>query len=248
MMKKFGLLLVILLFVISVFSQEDISFPTDYRRNVVKWNPTPFLLWSNKNINFSYERVLKPNRSFSINAGYFVLPSTGIYDSLKIDVARKNWGLTVSGDYRLYFKKRNKNFAPDGLFWGPYSSFHYTAFENHIEVLKSDGSQGNLDLKANLSIISAGVQLGYQFVIKERFTIDLIFMGPSLSLYSGKIGLSGNLDVDESNEYYQAIRDVLIGKFPFLDELVDKRDFSASGVSSSLGFGLRYMIQVGYRF
>jgi len=246
-MKRIIFLSLAVIFSLISYSQNDTILPEKYNRNVIKWNLTP-MIWSSKNINLSYERVLKPNSSFSINAGYFVLPSTGIYDSLKIGVARNNWGFSVSGDYRFYFKKRNTNFAPDGLYWGPYSSFHYTAFENSIEVSKSDGSLGNLNLRANLSIFSAGVQLGYQFVIKEKFTIDLIFMGPSISVYSGKIGLRGDLNIDENNEYYQAIRDLLIGKFPFLDELVDKRSFSKSGVSTSMGYGLRYMIQLGYRF
>lgn len=232
----------------STYIQNDSTFAPDYKRNVIKWNLTPFLLWSKRNINISYERVLKPNRTFSVNVGYFVLPYTGIYDSLNIQPARKNAGFTVSGDYRYYFKKRNKNHAPDGLYWGPYGSFHYTQFENDILVFDADVAKGTLKLDANISILSAGVQLGYQFVVKERFTIDLIFLGPSLSIYSGKIGLGGDLDVDENNEYYKAIRDALISKFPFLDELVAEGEFSQSGFATNLGFGMRYMIQIGYRF
>ena len=90
-----------------IFAQKKDSLPNDYKRNVIKWNLTPFLLWSKRNINFSYERVLKPNRSFSVNAGYFELPSTGIYDSLNIENTKKKTGFTISGDYRFYFKNRN---------------------------------------------------------------------------------------------------------------------------------------------
>lgn len=232
----------------TTYIQNDSTFAPDYKRNVIKWNLTPFLLWSKRNINISYERVLKPNRTFSVNAGYFVLPSTGIYDSLNIQTARKNSGFTISGDYRFYFKNRNKNHAPDGLYWGPYGSFHYTQFENDILVFDGDIAKGTLNLDANISILSAGVELGYQFVIKEKFTIDLIFMGPSFSVYSGKIGLAGDIDVEGNEEYLKAIRDILISKFPYLDQLIAEGSFSGSGYSTNLGFGLRYMIQIGYRF
>jgi len=232
---------------ISLFSQTDSTFAPDYKRNVIKWNVTPFVLWSRKNINISYERILKPYRSFSVNAGYFELPSTGIYDSLNIKHTDDRGGFSISGDYRFYFKKRNRKHAPDGLYWGPYGSFHYTQFGSEIEVFDGD-IKSTLITDARIAIFGAGVELGYQFVIKERFTIDLIFMGPSLSVYSGKLTLSGDLEIDEDSEYLKAIRDILIKKFPFLPELIDNQEFSTSGVSTSLGFGMRYMIQLGYRF
>ena len=233
---------------LGLFAQQTKELPKDYKRNTIKWNPTPFLIWSSSNLNFSYERVLSPYRSFSVNAGYFVLPSLGVYDSLNIKADRKKWGFSVSGDYRFYFKKRNKLFAPDGLYFGPYGSFHHTEFSNDIEVLHGDIANGNILLDAKLNIFSAGVQLGYQFVIKDRFTLDLILLGPSLSVYSGQLTLGGDLTVDENNEYLQAIRDILLNKYPFLDELSTKGSFTESGVSTSFGFGVRYMIQIGYRF
>lgn len=232
----------------STYVQNDSTFAPNYKRNVIKWNMTPFLLWSKKNINISYERVLKPNRTFSVNAGYFELPSTGIYDSLNITRTNQKGGFSISGDYRFYFKKRNKNHAPDGLYWGPYGSFHYTQFGNEITIFDNDLAQGTLTTDANIAILGVGVELGYQFVIKERLTIDVIFMGPSLSVYSGKITLGGNLDIDEDSEYLKAIRDMLLAKFPFLPDLVAEGEFKQSGFNTNLGFGMRYMVQIGYRF
>ena len=253
--RRIVVLLMILLFSVGLIAQNDIkeakndsTLAPDYKRNLIKWNLTPFLLWSKKNVNISYERTLSPYRSFSVNAGYFVLPTTGIYDSLNIDAAKKSAGFSVSGDYRFYFKNRNTRTAPDGLYWGPYASVHYTEFQNDITVLNTTAATGVLQLDGNMSIFSAGVQLGYQFVIKERFTIDLIFLGPSISMYSGKLGLGGDIDVEGNEEYLQAIRDVLISKFPFLDELVAEGEFTKSGISTNFGFGMRYMFQIGYRF
>ncbi len=252
-MKKGTLFCFIALFVISTtsYGQND-SVVGDSaiilsKRNVLKWNLTP-MIWNVANINLSYERVTSSHGSFSINAGYFVLPSTGIYDSINITRANKKWGFSVSGDKRFYFKKRNRNYAPDGLYWGIFGSFHYYEFENTFEVLNSDIAEGKLKLSGNLGMISAGVELGYQFVLKNNLTIDLIFIGPAISTYQAKLGIEGSLEVDEDSEYVKAIYDVLISKFPAAETLLNEKSIKDNGTLFSLGPGLRYMIQIGYRF
>jgi len=250
-MKKKSLVILLISGFISlnhVCSQDSVQLPADYKKNVVKWNITPFIIWSYRNINLSYERVLKPNRSFSVNAGYFELPSTGIYDSLNIKNTKNKSGFTVSGDYRFYFKNKNINPAPDGLYWGIYSSFHHYQFQNDITVINSTAVQGALDLDAKLNILSFGAELGYQFVIKERLTLDFIFIGPSLSMYNYQVSLQGDLTADEENEYIQGVIDVLYSLFPGLDRLVDEQLVNENGISTSDGFGFRYMFQIGYRF
>ncbi len=252
-MKKSILIIWITLITIttSSFAQND-SIVQDSlfslaKKNVLKWNLTP-MIWSVSNINLSYERVTSPNGSFSINAGYFVLPSFGLYDSINITRANKKWGFSVSGDKRFYFKKRNKNFAPDGLYWGIFGSIHYYDFENNFEIANSDIAKGNLKLNGNFGMISAGVELGYQFVFKNNLTVDLIFIGPSLSSYTAKLEIDGDLKVDEDSEYIKAIYDVIIGRFPGADKLIDEKQIKDNGTLFSVGPGLRYMIQIGYRF
>lgn len=254
-MKKF--ILFILVCILSgalsdSYGQKGYDFPDSvkYKKNVIKWNITPFLLWSKRNINISYERVLKPYRSFSINAGYFELPqfTKKLFDSLEIKNTSKRSGFSVSGDYRFYFKKRNRRMAPDGLYWGVFGSYHYTQFDNTITVVNSPSIQGDLLFGAKLNILGAGLELGYQFIIKERLSIDLIFMGPSLSMYTTKLSLGGDISADEEDEYLQAIYDVLKNTIPGFEQLVQDRNVTASGANISMGFGLRYMIQIGYRF
>ena len=250
-MKKKILFVILILGFTSLnysYSQDSVQLPADYKRNVIKWNITPFLLWSYRNINLSYERVLKPNRSFSVNAGYFELPSTGIYDSLNIKNTTQKWGFTVSGDYRFYFKNRNINPAPDGIYWGIYGSYHHYQFHNEITILNSPTIVGTLDLDAKMNILSFGVELGYQFVIKDRLTVDFIFVGPSMSMYNYQVGLQGDIEADKDDEYLQNTIDVLYNLFPGLNRLVDEKLVDENGVSTSFGLGFRYMFQIGYRF
>ncbi len=254
-MKK--LALVILVCILSgaltdSYGQKGYDFPDSvkYKKNVIKWNITPFLIWGYNNLNFGYERVVKPYQSFSVNAGTFILPqfTKSLFDSLEIKNSSQRSGFTISADYRFYFKKRNKRMAPDGLYWGPYGSYHHTQFETNITVLNNPSIQGDLIFGAKLNIFSAGVQIGYQFIIKERLAVDLIFMGPSLSMYTTKLSLGGAVNVDPDDEYLQAIYDVLKNTIPGFDELVQDGAVTTSGANVSMGFGLRYMIQIGYRF
>ncbi len=217
------------------------------RRNVLKWNITP-LIWNTGNLNLSYERATSRHGSFSVNAGYFELPTTGLFDSLDILKSKKRWGFSVSGDKRWYFKKRNTRSAPDGLYWGLFGSVHFYEFENSFEVTDSEIAKGQLDLTGGFHMFSAGIELGYQFVLKKNITIDLIFIGPSLSTYSINLGIEGDLKVDEESEYVKAIYDVLVARFPGAKTLLNEKEINNNGTLFSVGPGLRYMIQIGYCF
>ena len=255
-MKKIflsGIVVVLLFLSLPSSAQKGYAFPDSvhHYKNVIKWNLTPFLLWDKRNVNIGYERVLSPFRSFSVNAGYFVLPELfkGLTDSLEIESSNKKSGFSISGDYRFYFKNRNKRMAPDGLYWGIFASYYYYQFENDVTVINSPVIQGNLQFGAKINIMNAGVELGYQFVLwKDRMTIDLIFMGPSLSMYAKNFTLGGDITVDEEDEYIQAIYDILSSTIPGFNQLTQEGKMSSSGVNFSMGFGLRYMIQVGFRF
>lgn len=249
MIKKGVFIVFCVLWMVPLQAQTDTTtFPSGWKRNAIKWNMTPYILWSSRDMNFSYERVLKPYRSFSVNVGYFELPISGYqYDTLYFSSGNQKGGFSVSGDYRFYFKNRNGKPAPDGLYWGFYSSYHYTHFSSNVEIRDSDIGRGAFQTQVNFSVLSAGVELGYQFAIKKHWLIDLVFMGPSLSLYTGRILLDGQIDI-YNEEYEQAIRDALLGKIPFLDELIEKGEVKGSGATTSMGLGLRYLIQVGYRF
>jgi len=228
-------------------SQKDNEFSdTTLRRNILKWNMTTFILFSYKNINLSYERILKPYRSFSVNAGYFELPFDGLFDSLFVDKTTKKSGFSFAGDYRFYFDKRNKNWAPDGLYWGFYGSYHHYQFENTITFVNRPDIQGNAIFGGDFNIISAGAELGYQFIIKDKLSIDLVFMGPSLSAYQRKFILGGN--VNNENEYLDAIWEAIKDKYPYVRDLAESGEIVNNETSTHMGFGLRYVIQIGYTF
>ena len=249
MNEKVFLVLIYFLFFYTnqAVSQKDNELSdTTLRRNVLKWNMTTFILFSYKNINISYERIVKPYQSFSVNAGYFEVPFDDLFDSLFVDKKTRKSGFSVSGDYRFYFDKRNKKWAPDGLYWGLYASYHHYRFNNTITYINHPDIQGDVAFGGDFNIISAGGELGYQFIIKDKLSIDLVFMGPSLSVYQRKFILDGN--IDNENEQLETIWEALKDKYPYVKDLAESGKIVNNEMSTHMGFGLRYLIQIGYYF
>lgn len=117
-----------------------------------------------------------------------------------------------------------------------------------MQFIDDPSVSGAFTTQGRLSIFAAGIELGYQFIIKERLSIDLIFVGPAISLYSTKMTLDAEVEVDQEDEYLQAVHNILSGTIPGFDELVNTGAVNNNGASLSLGPSMRYMIQIGYRF
>ena len=232
---------------------ENVKWPVDSLgnkgRNVIKWNLTPMLLWDSKNINLSYERILRSHRSISVNAGFFRFPQfTSVdTDSTNVTSDKSRKGFSVSFDYRRYFAKRNLKWAPDGLYWGLWTSYHQSNFTSGLNAKNDQGEFINLEAKGKIGICAIGAQLGYQFLIGKHFTIDLIMIGPAIARYSFNVSLDADGQIDE-REILDKVIEALIEKIPALDELIDSGEVDGKGNLSTSTIGLRFMIQVGYRF
>ena len=89
--------------------------------------------------------------------------------------------------------------------------------------------------------------MGYQFVINNRWTIDLVFIGPSVSNYRFKATLDGNFTFNTDDIQNEIILD-LIDRFPMLEEVINEREASSSGRLDVWSYGYRYQLLVGYHF
>lgn len=219
------------------------------RRNTIKIDITSYWLYRNA-IMLSYERITKnkPNQTWGITAGYQLFPSfsNAEFDSINVKREYSASGFKLGGEYRFYLQKENKYNAPHGIYIGPYSTLHNYSNSRHIEV-NNNGTLENADLKTRFDIFNIGVQLGYQFVLNNRWTIDLVFIGPSFSYYSASVKLGGDFtfNPDEiSNEILLA----MIDRFPGFKELIDEGEFKSSGQLDKWSYGYRYQFQIGYHF
>jgi hypothetical protein len=245
-MKK--LISILILFSTStsiLYAQEIQDLPE--RRNIIKVDITSNWLYRNA-IVFSYERTTKPNQSFSITAGIQQFPSLkGIdFDSIKVKRESSARGLKLGAEYRFYLKKENKYNAPRGVFIGPYTSFHNYSNGRSLEV-NHNGALETVKLNTDLNILNVGVQLGYQFVINNRWAIDLVFIGPSISNYRFKSSLDGNYTFDPDDITNEIVL-ALIDRFPAFDDLISDGEIVSNGKFNNWSYGYRYQFQIGYHF
>lgn len=223
---------------------------TTLRKNVIKLDITSYWLYRNAVV-FAYERVIKnnPHQTWGVIAGYQQFPTVlGTIDNTSVNVTRETQasGVKIGGEYRFYLQKENKYRAPHGVYLGPYTTFHNYSNGRSLEI-DNNGVLEYANLKSDLNILNIGVQLGYQFVLNNRWAIDLVFIGPSVSNYSFKTSMDGNYTFDPDEITNDVVLD-LMERFPAFKELVNEGEFASKGKVSTWAYGYRYQFQIGYHF
>lgn len=221
------------------------------RPNVVKLNLSAPILYSPAFL-VSYERALSPHQSFSVEGGFVEFPSLfkGILPNIIfVGTGTKKGGFKLGADYRFYLAKENKYQAPHGLYLAAYISYYHFYSDRDLIVTDTAIAKGTLMLHAALNMPSIGGQLGYQFsLIHDHATIDLVLIGPSLTWYTAKLTLNGNINPNEENPYLQEIINFMLQNFPLLKNLVNNPTVSSNGRADLFAVGFRYSINVGFRF
>ena len=238
------LFLVLNLFVVAkAFGQED------DRKNTIYLNFTNRVIFNDAYI-IGYERVLKPNRTFSVNIGTISLPrftDKSNNDSVQLLGGSGNKGFHFSADYRFYLSKENKYEAPRGVYLGPYYAFNYAERANQWN-LNTSTFTGGVNTKMSLSIHTVGLQFGYQFVVWDRLALDFALLGPGLGVYNIKASINTNLSEDQKELFYEKLNSFMAEKIPGYDRVIDEGEFNNKGSTNTTSFGYRYMINIGYRF
>lgn len=243
-MKPYLLLLVA--FSILHVSQAQDSTEVSLRRNTIKLDLTGNLLYENT-YHLSYERVIKKNQSIVFSAGYQEFPGiVNFGENIQGKREDDRSGFKFGGEYRFYLKKENKFAAPRGVYIGPYFTSLGFRSDRGIVYNGSDvPEEANLNSRAN--ILSIGGQLGYQFVFNDRWTLDLVLIGPSYSKYNFKVKLDGDFEFD-AEEVQNEILQVILEKYPMLEEFLNEKELDSSGTLDTWALGYKYQFLIGYRF
>jgi hypothetical protein len=230
-------------------SDDSLSL-TPYHLNVIKFNPTPMVLFDEiRNVTFSFERLINKHNSIALQLGYLVIPQV-LNDTLFNNIALDKYtrkGINAAIDYRMYPFSRNRRPAPDGLYIGGYLSYYGTSFENKVYLLDATDTD-NVMLNGRINMINLGFEMGYQFIFAKKFSIDLLMFGPSLSGYSANLGITGNLNSELADKIDEELAAKLKERYPALGYLFsdESSTFSTSKIEVSSWF--RYSIQFGYHF
>lgn len=246
MKKSYAFFCIALMWVsLSAHAQtSDTSRVEKEKRNVIKLNISSLFIFD-KAFLVGYERLIKKNQSFSVQAGHVSL-SPGLFrpaDSLKFVSSQVTSGYSFTGDYRFYLPKENKDGAPHGIYVGPYAAYLHIYNENSLFA-----NTTSLLLKSQYDVLSIGAQLGYQFVLGKHWTIDLILIGPSLTNYRAKLELLGAIDPSKITPELQKILENIAGRFPFVGSLMQNKVAESNGKIDTWNGGFRYSMHVGFRF
>jgi hypothetical protein len=247
---KIIITLLIILNGMNIAAQQDTT-KEKARKNTIRFNISNPALFGPGSIIFGYERVLKNNQSISLNVGRASFPKLTRSEeesqelSLRSNSTEK--GLNLSADYRFYLKDVNKFDAPRGVYIGPYYSYNYFNRINNWDLNTTD-FQGAVQSDLTMNIHTAGFELGYQFVLWKKLTIDMVLLGPGFASYSVKAKLDTTLDPNQEQLFFDALNNFLESKFPNYDRVIDAGEFKKTGTVQSYGIGFRYMIMIGYRF
>jgi hypothetical protein len=215
------------------------------RMNTIKYEFTQ-AIYPNSYI-FSYERVTAPNQTLCITGGYEEFPDiVNVSSTINVKQDLLKSGFKAGAEYRFYLKKENKYPAPHGVYLGPYFAYHDFFNKRDIEV-DVDGVKESAQLQADFSIMNIGVQLGYQFVINNHWTIDLVAVGPAISNYRANLKLVGDFSFDKEEVENEILLKIL-DRFPMLDNLLTDKEVSSQGRFDAWSVGWRYQLLIGYHF
>jgi len=230
--------------------KKDSTHTKDYK-NVIRYNLSSGALFGiNKCIIFGYERVVSPHQSFSVNIGSNSLPGSFSLsnDSISLTNTKSSKGFNFSVDYRFYLSKENKYNAPHGVYIGPYYSYNHYTKSNSWNYQQSGSSAQLVNTDIDLAIHSVGVELGYQFVLWKRLTLDMVLIGPGISAYKMSADIQSSLTESQKQKLRDVLVQVVSQKFPGLNYVLADQHLDSKGTFNVTSLGFRYIIHVGFRF
>jgi hypothetical protein len=218
-------------------------------KNTIRINITnPMLFGSNYRV-VGYERVITKYQTASIGIGQFALPKFKSFDTDSIGITGQfhDKGFNISFDYRFYLKNENKHGAPRGVYLGPYYSFNSFSRELAWD-LNTSAFTGKVSTDITLKTHLVGLQLGYQFILWKRLSIDMILMGPGWWFFNLQTDFSSTLTPDDESMLLEKLNNALKDKFPGSDFVIKGGDFQAKKSTQASSMGFRYMVNLGFRF
>lgn len=244
--KIIVLLTVLVLSASNTYGQAD---TIKHFKNTIKFNISNPMLFGWKFNVIGYERVINEHQTASITMGRIAFPRlSGDYaDGFEISDQQNDKGFNLSLDYRFYLKKENKYGAPRGIYLGPYYAYNHFSRDLKWELNTADFT-GQVDTKIDLSANFIGAQLGYQFILWDRLAIDMILMGPGQWFFNMKTDFSTSLSTDDETLLLEKLNERFKEKFPGSDLVFKGEGFKANRSTSTKATGLRYLINLGFRF
>ena len=219
-------------------------------KNTVRMNITNPMLFGWKYNVIGYERVIKDHQTASVSFGRLAFPrlvSSHLLDSLGLAAQQNDRGINFSIDYRFYLRKENKYTAPRGIYFGPYYSYNYFSRDLTWNINTSVFS-GTIGTTSRLTGNLFGVQMGYQFILWNRLTIDMILFGPGKWYFHMNTDFNSSLSEETAALVLEKLNEKFKEKFPGSEYVFKGTGFEAKKSTGTSISGLRYLVNIGFRF
>jgi hypothetical protein len=241
MKKALSLFLFLVFFLLPMRGQDTLQLKYPH---TVKLNLISALVFQKASL--GYEYMINPRWSVLAGGGYKfggkIPKALGLNDFVLTSNTSGIRGFTLNGVGRYHFKTCDCE-VPTGLYAGVYATT--TRHWGELAFLWWNGTE-YVDVGGAGEIWEWGIglQLGYQVVIRERFLLDFMFMGPRTSFQR----LNMKLDSQFAAEVIPLIEEEINKRLDWwgLDPVSIPTDAELSVDFRFNNF--RYAIGVGYRF
>jgi hypothetical protein len=153
----------------------------------------------------SYERVIAPKSSLNVTFGY-LNPNASLINFNRnfesnggVGLKELYDGFHTSVDYKFYV---GKNEAPKGFYIAPYLRYAGYKFLMIDEI-----DHDYFDVNTHISTIGIGFQMGYHWIVYEKISIDLYFLGLGVEYIMPKLVYTANTP-GFSGDYSSIVDDV----------------------------------------
>lgn len=218
--------------------------PAPLYKNSIKLNTIGLVL---HNASLIYERNLNEHFAVMLGAGYRwgggIPKIFGLGDLIVTSNSQGLRGYHFTPELRYYFNFCECGGSPSGLYAGLYG--RYTKFYGDLSFHYWTGTEYvDLGVASKLNEMGGGIQLGYQFVFKERFLVDFMFAGPRFSTQR----LRFSFDSDYAGELIPIIEEEINTRLEWLG--MDPISITPSGeIDTRFGFrNFRYTVSFGFLF
>jgi len=227
-MKKLFLLVFLASWVSLGFAQDEDS-PTTERNNVVKFLPVNLLFQS---ISFEYERMINPANYITLGIGIpnqkSMIGKYGMDANSELKTAELGT-MHIRAGYRHYTGQR---MLPKGFYIEPYLKYQKITGNGSVENTDFNNTyKGRIDV--DLNTMNVGFQLGAQFLIAKRITLDFYFLGMEVGFLSGDVIAISDQLADANNlktDIEQKIADLpsFIGDKLTVTQSADKKQINVN--------------------
>ena len=258
MKKYFTLVLMLLLSLGSVFSQDSAATVNDSlplyakRKNIVKISLTSLAF---RNYQFSYERIL--NKTFSAALYYSTIPEGNVPFKTRISSLAEDEDLddilddtfvqynSFTAEIRIYTGGHGK-----GFYFAPfYRNANYKVSGFPYEYTADDGSFQELGAAGEIKTNTFGLLLGTQFKLGNRIVLDWWILGPHYGTSSGNILATTTQALSQSEQ--DSVRSELEDIFGDIDLIETEVEVDANSANLKIDgpwAGIRAGFSLGFRF